>query len=297
MTNSKKIHKKNYISLKELNWFNFEDNGVTQKTFTIWQAIAFIMKELNINDTIIAEYENLLSELEHDSLFDLFKDYLDEGKNIHSKDGEKLKQVLPDDLFEIEYLNTEQYFIEESEREEYITLLNDNRKNFTNELETPSIIYGLLRGGLFNNDDNTSISKKELKKWSSMSTINNLGLVDKSLTHASKKTRNEVFENQQKTLGVLIHSLCKIHPDNFLKNQKPNISSIVKFIELNVISDSTNFPKTRALTDIIAKASKSISDEVQIRERLIASEGPRTIEIIKPTKLSTVKENISPTLS
>ena len=199
--------------LKDLDWFSFTSDLNKLKHLSIFQTIAYIMRNKADLESLGDEYERLIHKLEVDSADELYEEY-----------GETTDQYSASNVIkEIDYL---EICIPGSEVKDDLTSLNDDRIAFTIDMGAPvSIIYYLLQSEInkYQSDpkkvtlkimtksiagfDTFYFCKKDLKDWKSLSTIKELGLLDANL-NPKRKSKAIKEEYELKITGMLIYLLA-----------------------------------------------------------------------------------------
>ena len=197
----------NNIPLKELDWFSFESDLDKLKHLSIFQAIAYIMRNEEGLILLGDKYERTIHKLEAESADEIYEYY-----------GETTDQYSASTVIKLS--DQTDFCIPESKTKDDLTSLNDNRIAFTIDMGAPvSIIYYLLQSEINKNKtleiisknngglDNFYFKRKDLKNWKSLSAIKDLGLLDESL-NPKRKSKAIKEENELKITGMLIYLLA-----------------------------------------------------------------------------------------
>lgn len=270
-------------TLKELNWFSFPDGFKEQPDFTIWQAIAYILKNVPGNSHVFDDYINALGILEKEMAIDLLEYHDDVGHSILVyKDGDY--QAMSHDEFVNSQYGLENISLSEGDIEEDLSLQNQNRFTFIESMVLPNILCNLLLSELedsstsplkFKNiqdgfDINaTRITKASLKKWKTLSNIGVLGLTDIGQVKAGRRQRSDASENQLLVMGVLMELLAKLEPETFkvgIDAGKPriNVDAFSRRL-LEIVGDGSNFPGIRTVSSILKEAKKLADGELKYK--------------------------------
>lgn len=268
--------------LKGLDWFSFTFDLNKLRHLSIFQAIAYTMR--NETDLILLgdEYERLIHKLEIDSADDVFKEY-----------GETTDQYAAKKL--VNLTSQEEYCIPESEVKKDLTLLNNNRFVLTVSMEAPiSTLYTLLQSEInrFESKGNTTLKiipktiegfecfyfkRTDLKNWKSLSMVKELGLLDASLNR-TKTSSYLNLEKHQKYIGMLIHLLAhqSLYVDKgnvkFIKSsdvKNINYHKIYEFFNDNFLNEDKSverdFPRKRTVDNDLKAAYEFFIDNVRLK--------------------------------
>lgn len=270
-------------TLKELNWFSFPDGFEDLADFTIWQAIAYILKTASKDGNAFEKYTDTLGTLEFDMAIDLLDYYKESDDPLMVRSDTDYVPIKHDDFVNPQY-ELDNIALSKADIEKDLPLLNQNRFTFTESMVLPNILCNLLLLELENSItsplkfkdsqkgfdiNSTRITKASLKKWKTISSIEALGLTSISESPTRRKLRSDASENQLLVLGVLIHLLPNLEPKDYMLglkggNPRVNIYSLAKRL-LASIGEGPNFPEISAIQSIFRRANQLTADEVKFK--------------------------------
>ena len=130
-------------TLSELNWFSFPDGFKEQPDFTIWQAIAYILKSTSQNADALNDYVNALGILENEMAIELLEYHDETDQPLIVRRGDDYRQLTHDEYLDTGYkLDTIALTSEDAEEE--LGLLNRNRLLVIESMLLPQVLYTLL---------------------------------------------------------------------------------------------------------------------------------------------------------
>ena len=200
-----------YTPLKKLGWFSFASGLQEIKHLSVYQSIAYVLREEDALVLEVDEYEKAMHELETVSAEEIYEHY---GETTGSYSAS-------DKVSEIDY---DEICIPDSEIAADVSLLSQNRISLIESMGAPiSLLYTLLRSEIEKSKSGSSplgiqknelggiswfsFDRKKLDTWKSVSTIKDLGLLEpKMLTNS--EARSDRAENEKKTMGMLIYMLA-----------------------------------------------------------------------------------------
>lgn len=270
----------NNTPLKELDWFSFNSDLNKLKHLSIFQAIAYILRNEENLIPLGDDYERLIHKLEIDSADDIFGEY-----------GETTDQYAAKKT--VTLTSQEEYCIPESEIKEDLTILNENRFRATVSLGAPiSTIYTLLQSEIDKHTSNQKVTleiepipiggidnyyfkRSKLKKWKSLPIIKEFGLLDAKLKRSDVSSDNDL-EKFKIYIGMLIQVLA--YQSKFVEERevkcikgndinRPNWHRIYDIFNYHFLSTKQvggrDFPSENTFRDDVIPAYEFFLDAVE----------------------------------
>ncbi|MCP5313163.1 MAG: hypothetical protein H6955_06385 [Chromatiaceae bacterium] len=270
--------------LREVHWFSCLDDVDTLQSLTLWQAIVYILRHTKgLPDEAYWPYIEELHELEVASAGDIVADSnnrnIDPSVQFDLADGNGIEHFKVSDASGAPMPPLEDLAVPTPELDEFLELLELNRKNLTEQFAIPSVLFTILSAELARATmglpialqlKNKTLSyrwplirRTSLNEWQRANALTALHLQQAGEAMRAKRKTVDHTERLYLLIGI-IGRLITQADDGFRKQVargKFSVDALVKLVRDRAADDHIQCPGIRTLTTYFNDGERACIDQ------------------------------------